>query len=192
MADEGLQAVSGQEGKGSLHPKMEKNLYSRWFRIEGAPRRVSFCRFYGVLGGKHRRGRIKKSDFDKSRALLHNSGDLKSAGDSLWENASQDNHQNFIDLLKKAQYATNRGRLLIKEEHSNQLRDTFKAFENYQIGKRRLIDLRFPGAMGELFKEFDEQKISNQIQQNATSRQIYEKLVEEILIEFRQQLGLAA
>ena len=69
MADEGLQAVSGHEGKGSLHPKMEKNLYSRWFRIEGAPRRVSFCRFYGLLGGKRRRG-VERPGQDPSPAFI--------------------------------------------------------------------------------------------------------------------------
>ena len=60
MADAGLQAVLGLEEKGSLRPKMEKTLYSRWIWMEGALKRVSrvsFCGLYGLLGGRHRRGR---------------------------------------------------------------------------------------------------------------------------------------
>ncbi len=41
------------------------------------PKRISFCRLYGLLGGKHRRGRINRSEFAKWRASPHNSGYLK-------------------------------------------------------------------------------------------------------------------
>ena len=65
MADEGLQAVLGLEGKGSLHPKMEKTLYSRWFRIEGVPKRVFFADFMDFSAGST----IKEGQ--KSRILLN-------------------------------------------------------------------------------------------------------------------------
>jgi hypothetical protein len=57
MADEGLQAVSGQEGKGSLRPEMEKTLYSRWFWMEGAASEESFSALDSHPREKHRRGR---------------------------------------------------------------------------------------------------------------------------------------
>ena len=47
----------GLEEKGSLRPKMEKTLYSLWIWMEGALKRVSFFGLYGLLGGRHRRGR---------------------------------------------------------------------------------------------------------------------------------------
>ena len=65
MADAGLQAVLGLEGKGSLHPKMEKTLYSRWFRIEGVPKRVFFADFMDFSAGST----IKEGQ--KSRILLN-------------------------------------------------------------------------------------------------------------------------
>ncbi len=55
--DGGLQEVLGPEEKGVLRPKMDKTLFSRWIWMGGAPKRVSFCGFHGILGGKHRRQR---------------------------------------------------------------------------------------------------------------------------------------
>ena len=65
MADEGLQAVLGLEEKGSLRPKMEKTLYSRWIWMEGVPRRVVFADFMDFSTGST----IKEGQ--KSRILLN-------------------------------------------------------------------------------------------------------------------------
>jgi hypothetical protein len=51
----GVQAVLSQEEKGALRPKTEKTLYLRWIWMEEVPKRVSFCGFFGLLGGKYLR-----------------------------------------------------------------------------------------------------------------------------------------
>ena len=118
--------------------------------------------------------------------------DLLSAGDRLWESASKGNLESFISLVDRAQLATNRGRLILREDHYQQLQGAFQSFESYEIGKRHLVNLRFPGAIDELYADFNEQQIVDQIQQNAESKGRYEDLSVEILGEFRQQLGLTA
>ena len=118
--------------------------------------------------------------------------DLLSAGDRLWESASKGNLESFISLLDRARLATNRGRLILREDHYQQLQGAFQSFESYEIGKRQLVNLRFPGAIDELYADFNEQQILDQIQQNAESKGRYEDLSVEILGEFRQQLGLTA
>jgi hypothetical protein len=135
---------------------------------------------------------VRNSDarFELYKEVWINLMDLMSAGNRLWVSASKENLENYISFLDKARQASNRGRLILKEEHYQQLQNLFKSFEEYQIGKRQLLNLRFPGAIEELYCDFNESDIAEQIQQNAQSKDAYEKLTENILSEFRNQLGL--
>ena len=117
--------------------------------------------------------------------------ELQSAADRLWASPSRVNLESFIALLKNARLGANRGRLILEEEHYQKLQDTFKALSKYEAGKGRLIKLRSPGDVEELYREVGEQSIVDQIHRNAESKQKYEALMIEILTGFRKQLGLS-
>ncbi|MDR4508981.1 MAG: hypothetical protein MRJ65_12235 [Candidatus Brocadiaceae bacterium] len=141
---------------------------------------------------RHQQIRSSDARFGLYNELWTQLMDLKSAGDRLWENASQDNLESFIALLEKARLAVNRGRLILKEAHYQDLQNVFQAFENYQIGKGRLLkDLRYSDDVKEAYENFGKKMIGDQIRENKKSKQDYEALTVEILNEFRQQLELS-
>jgi hypothetical protein len=84
--------------------------------------------------------------FDAYQDLWSRLADLNSAGDKLWEHASREHLRLFVVALSKARVAANRGRLILPEEQYQRLQSTFRAFEDFQLGKLRLIELRSDAA----------------------------------------------
>lgn len=140
---------------------------------------------------RSRKKRTSDARFGLYREVWSQLMDLKSAGDRLWENASKQNLETFIALLDKAKLATNRGRLILREEHYQQLQQAFLRFKDYEIGKNRLVELRSPEMLRELYQDFNADDITHQIAANASAKRDYEQITQDILWEFRQQLGLA-
>ncbi len=118
--------------------------------------------------------------------------DVKSVGDELWKRASRSNIENFIKALGNANISVNRGRLILKEQHYNQLRDILNEFTEYQVGKVRLHELRSSQELDEMLQMFPEEEIRHQIAHNRQCKESYESLLEEIVNEFRSQLGIRA
>ncbi|MDA2937093.1 hypothetical protein MYX75_02370 [Acidobacteria bacterium AH-259-A15] len=116
--------------------------------------------------------------------------DVKSIGDRLWKRVTRPDLEEFVANLANARMAANRGRLILEEDHYHRLLEIFEAFENYQIGKRRLIDLRSKEEFDEIDEDLTDYMIRDQIILNKGDKQRYDGLLDEILTEFRQQLGL--
>lgn len=116
--------------------------------------------------------------------------DLKSIGDELWEHASREHLELFVTALKNAQFAANRGRLMLPEGQYRRLEAHFKAFEGFQLGKLRLIELRSSQHFDLLYQSESEAAIKQQIGQNRQFKQDYETCIDEVLTQFRSQLGL--
>ena len=138
---------------------------------------------------------IRNSDaqFNLYSEVWSNLQDLRFAGDHLWERASQEHLRMFILSLQNAKTALNRGRLILREDHFQILASLLEQFQQYEIGKARLIDLmRSDGAMQELLSGLQEDSIRSQIRQNRSSKEQYEMALEDVVKEFRMQLGFIA
>ena len=118
--------------------------------------------------------------------------DVKSFGDRLWERASLNDTNAFVQVLSNARIAANRGRLILNEDHYQQLQLLFEEFENYQIGKMKLIEIRSKQQIDEIYRDFSEFDISEQIRQNHDHKKRYESLLDKIVLEFRKQLALTS
>lgn len=59
--------------------------------------------------------------------------------DKLWKSATKTNLQSFMQSLKKAKKQIKYSALLIEKKHYKQILDNFEAFENYKVGKEKLL-----------------------------------------------------
>ena len=97
-----------------------------------------------------------------------------------------------MGALTHARISVNRGRLILKEEHYLELSTLLHEFEKYHIGKSRLIDLRSDDALDEIYRDFHENDIREQIQENRNLRDRYQKALDNVLNAFKDELGLSA
>ncbi len=135
--------------------------------------------------------RNAEAQFGLYKEVWTNLMDLKSSGDRLWVNVTKENLEDFTMLLEKTRQAVNRGRLILKEDHYQQLQGVFQALENYRFGKGDLVNLRQPGAVGNLYNNYSHDDIVNRVKENEKHKKEYEVLTLDILSEFRKQLGLS-
>ena len=115
--------------------------------------------------------------------------DLKSIGDRLWERVSPNEVELFSKVLLEAQIAVNRGRLILCEEHYLKLISIFKSFNNYRIGKKRLLEIRSEQEWKENIGILSENNIHQQILSNRKNKKDYDNLLDEILMNFKKALG---
>jgi len=117
---------------------------------------------------------------------------VKYQGDRLWEQASRDHMESFLMALHNARVAMDEGRLILTAKHYKQLEKLIVQFENYYVGKAKLIELRAPNVRNAVFSEYSERDITQQIQQNAFHRDEYKTLLDEIAAAFKKQLNIGA
>jgi len=118
--------------------------------------------------------------------------DVRTVGDQLWLRASQELLEQFVAALAAARIAVNRGRLILTESQYRQLDDLLKSFEDYQVGKIRLVQIRSDEDFRKNLIEGWKQSIRYQIKENGEAKARYERLLDEILVHFKAELGLAA
>ncbi len=137
---------------------------------------------------------IRNSDaqFELYSEVWNHLQDVKSIADRLWQDASRKNLEDFVSVLSNAWVSINRGRLILNADHYLRLKDIFEQFENYEVGKARLIELRRKDAMDEVYGNVSEMSVGEQIRENRQSKEAFESLLDEILSEFKNQLSLAA
>lgn len=67
--------------------------------------------------------------------------ELQDEVDKLWEEASKSNLRSFIKAIQQAKRQIKNSAILIEQEHYEQIMNNLKAFEDYRIGKERLINI---------------------------------------------------
>lgn len=80
--------------------------------------------------------------FKTYNELWLNLCELKSSMFELWTSASQDNLLNFRDKLVKASDVIERNSLLIEPDHYSQFQRILNEFDQFQLGKQTLMELR--------------------------------------------------
>lgn len=118
--------------------------------------------------------------------------DLGSFGDELWERVTPTALTSFVHAYRAALVLTNRGRLILSEDHYQQLNATLQVFGQYSLGKGRLLELRSDEQLDEIVRNANFVEIHGTIRDNGATREKYRQLLSEIAIQFRARLGLAA
>lgn len=108
--------------------------------------------------------------------------ELENEVDKLWESATTANLRSFIRSVQKAKKQIRNSALLIEKEHYDQIMENLKAFEEYQVGKQRLISLRN-------LNSIDVWEINNLIEQNRQRREQISTFTNNMLEIMRIQIG---
>ncbi len=133
--------------------------------------------------------RLSNAQFELYSDVWSRLQDLKTIGDRLWERASQETLEHFVVVLKNAEIAINRGRLILPEEQYQELLRVFASFNEYRVGKLRLIEIRSDEELQEHFRNDNEDNIRNQVRNNREYKERYEQLLDSIVDGFRARLG---
>jgi hypothetical protein len=119
----------------------------------------------------------------------------------LWEEADRTNLQRFATVLGETRFAIEAGRLILEEEHYEQLCLVLEGFENFHLGKQKVFTLR--EAFSEIrsdrtseaqttlaYVDQERPEITDQIRENEKYKRDYEELLDRVVRNMRSQLGL--
>jgi len=134
-----------------------------------------------------------KSELKKERALKYYSFqfeqynklwsdliELQIIADDLWKKAQSSKIKNFISKLKHAKNNIRKYSLIIEENNYQELIQILNSFENYQIGKEKLINSRTINLSNE--------QLNKLIKDNEYLKQQYNELLKKIQQNLRKQL----
>ena len=130
------------------------------------------------------------AQFKLYNALWSELQDLKIIGDHLWSEASIENYGRFISALNHADQAIEKGRLILFERDYLRLRQAVDAFKRYELGKKRLMDIKTEAQLIENYQINPRDAIDRQVRQNLQHKEYYENLLEDLINGFRRRLGL--
>jgi len=143
---------------------------------------------------KSRKEKISDERFGLYTEVWHAVQDLKTSADRLWVRATSDLLFEFISVLSDTKRAVNRGRLILREEHYKSLKEVIEHFDNYMFGKKLLVKIRNKMEVEENFHAYDNEENATDdiIEKNRDNKNKYDLLLNEILKQFRLELGLSA
>ncbi|WP_074407631.1 MULTISPECIES: hypothetical protein [Aquimarina] len=132
--------------------------------------------------------KYRENQFQIYNDLWQSLCDLKLKGADLWEVASKERLKSFSIQLKSTRESLEKNALLIEESHYKNLMSSLDDFENFEIGKQRLIELRNT--------DFDhlneigggEDEIRYRISQNREVKNQFEKEMSKMAKYLRKQI----
>lgn len=113
--------------------------------------------------------------------------ELKKAGDSLQENASKSNLENFSEKLIQARDEVEKGSILVEDNHYKELSKLLDELKNYKLGKEKLVEI-YEKRNSEVSRKFVNADIDKLVRNNDCIKEKYEKLIEEIKYDIKNQL----
>ncbi len=108
--------------------------------------------------------------------------ELESEVDKLWESATTANLRSFIRSVQKAKKQIRNSALLIEKEHYDQIMENLKAFEEYKVGKERLINCRN-------LDSINDREINELIEKNRQRQKQISSFTNTMLEKMRIQIG---
>lgn len=124
--------------------------------------------------------RYQSAQFTHYCGLWASLYDLKVKGDDLWESATAAKVSKFQQQFKKTKHEIEKGSLLIEDEHYSGLRNILQRFEEYELGKRKLLAAHQ--------NDINSDDIDRFIDNNNIHRKQYNDLIMEIRSSFRRQI----
>lgn len=136
---------------------------------------------------KDTKNRYNSKQFELYNDLWSSLIDLKISADELWESATGKKLKDFSTKLYNAKISIKKSSLLIENNHYDELMKVIKKFEEFEIGKKKLINLRNQTitAIDETLK-YD--NISNIIEQNRGVKTIYDALLDTLKLQFKSTI----
>lgn len=109
---------------------------------------------------------------------------LKSSADDLWEEATREILEIFVDNLNDAEQLLQDNKLLIDDNHFQELNGLIGEFWKFGSGKARLLDLREEANIIEIINP----KEIVLIKRNGQTKDKYDQIISEIEKQFRDKL----
>jgi len=133
---------------------------------------------------KESSSRYSGKQFDLYTSLYHSLCDLKEKGDLLWEGATIVRLKNFTLQLKKTKNEVEKSYLFLETAHYEKFMEIFRHFSEYRIGKESILKIKIDD---ENFIR-NGHEFQNWIEHNRIQREEYNRLVDEIRKDLRDQL----
>ena len=105
--------------------------------------------------------------------------------DDLWNAADPHKIPSFAEQISQTKHVIEENMLLIEESHYDALLKLMNEFENFNVGKRRLIEVR-QSTVDNVLENIDD--ISKMIADNGDAKQRYDSLVTQVGNYFRNQI----
>jgi hypothetical protein len=117
--------------------------------------------------------------FEQYNKLWSDLVELQIIADNLWKKAEESEMKKFVSQLKRTKNNVKKYSLIIEENNYQELIQILNSFENYQIGKEKLITSRYT---------LSNEQINKLIKDNEYLKQKYDKLLEKIKKSLSKQL----
>lgn len=143
-----------------------------------------------IQQNNNQRRRISNETFNLYMDVWGRLQDVKTIADRLWNRASHDHLRAFIATLDNVRISINRGRLILRPEHYQRLSELLTVFESYELGKKRLIEIRTDAEMDENLSMDGEDHVRQQIRRNAQAKAEYSRILDDVAAYFRKELGI--
>lgn len=144
---------------------------------------------------RERTQRFSSTQFELYTELWRRLQDLRFIADDLWEKATRDNLFSFVACLIETRRAVEKAALFLENQHYKELRDKLELFQEFQMGKKKLINIRSNVDFNEAFEtdKYDDAgetrlRIQQQILANNILKQGYEALLERVRKSLKAQI----
>lgn len=107
--------------------------------------------------------------------------ELQDEVDKLWNSANHRNMRSFVKAVHRAKKQIRSSAILIEKSHYERILNSLSTFENYQVGKERLLNAR-------MVEELSEFEISEIISHNQAQREEISRFIDYMLENMRNQL----
>ncbi|HAS6779986.1 TPA: hypothetical protein I7305_16495 [Vibrio parahaemolyticus] len=107
--------------------------------------------------------------------------ELQDEVDKLWNSANHRNMRTFVRSVHRAKKQIRSSAILIEKSHYERILNSLSTFENYQVGKERLLNAR-------MVEELSEFEISEIISHNQAQREEISRFIDYMLENMRDQL----
>ena len=126
-----------------------------------------------------------QSQFELYNSLWKQLIYTKRLADELWREADPQKLPSFAEQIRQTKFVIEENMLLIEGEHYEALLKLMTEFENFSVGKRKLVEIRQSSA-SEVIDIIDD--ISRMIKDNGGSKKRYDNLVAKVGDSFRKQI----
>jgi len=150
-----------------------------------------FSFFAKQIGLESLRQDYAKSQFEAYSSTWKSLQALRLEGNELWKRANDNNLVKFAEQLKLTMQVVHECEIFFDELDYKKLFSVLNKFENFKLGKRRLIEISSKQDLERFRSEGSilHEHISNQINVNQTLKREYEQILDNIRISFRQKLS---
>ena len=129
--------------------------------------------------------RYSGEQFSLYNKLWHSLCELKSAAESLWAEAAESNLRSFSTQLRITSDELEKSYVFIEDSHYKDLSRLLNAFKNYEIGKKKLVEIYMIRNFGRRVTRYDIQEL---VDANRGRKQKYEQLAKKIGDDLKKQL----